>query len=520
MSLIQRFANPLGLAWLIALTFVAVRFFRFIGNGWFAVRYPYEIDYGEGIVWQQADMILAGTGYGDITRFPFIVFHYPPIYHLAASATDLLFPGDWLAAGRLVALVSTLACACLCSWLVLLATRKNDDRAAGAILAAIMFLSAAPVVVWGALARVDMLALALCLGGLVAGIKSFEKPKLIILGAFLFVLALFTRQTAIFAPAALFGTMLLIHARLAFVGIGWSTLFGLAGLGLTSVLTDGRFVEHIFLYNVNRFSFAHFQKEVDQGLLGQPQYWVLTLLSAIFLVWALWRSRRESTIPSVGALAGKVCLSYLAFSLISLVLVAKLGSNVNYFVDLCAAAAILSGMAAARVSRQLLSGSVFGQYFGVGLIIAVMWSAVSIPAAYVDQARKRPAISALDQQVREIRVASKPVLSDDMVVIRKAGKQVVWEPAIFSELAHAGMWDEKLIVQMIDDREFAFIRTIGTKGMPLFDARYRPAVIEAIDRAYPVTVKHEYFFANHYPDARTAAAAVSNAGRSAVAASK
>ena len=137
MSLIQRFANPLGLAWLIALTFVAVRFFRFIGNGWFAVRYPYEIDYGEGIVWQQADMILAGTGYGDITRFPFIVFHYPPIYHLAASATDLLFPGDWLAAGRLVALVSTLACACLCSWLVLLATRKNDDRAAGAILAAI-----------------------------------------------------------------------------------------------------------------------------------------------------------------------------------------------------------------------------------------------------------------------------------------------------------------------------------------------------------------------------------------------
>ncbi|QIK96889.1 hypothetical protein G7076_11065 [Sphingomonas sp. HDW15A] len=104
----KRIASPLGLVWLVALAFVAVRFSRFLDNAWFAVRYPYEIDYGEGIVWQQADMILSGTGYGDITRFPFIVFHYPPIYHLAASAADQLFTGDWLSAGRLVALLSTL----------------------------------------------------------------------------------------------------------------------------------------------------------------------------------------------------------------------------------------------------------------------------------------------------------------------------------------------------------------------------------------------------------------------------
>ncbi|QIK96890.1 hypothetical protein G7076_11070 [Sphingomonas sp. HDW15A] len=405
--------------------------------------------------------------------------------------------------------------------MALLSSDREDDRLAGAVLAFIMFLSAGPVVVWGALARVDMLALAFCLGGLVAGIRSIDKPRLIVLAALLFVLALFTRQTAIFAPAGLFGIMLLVRPRLALTGIGWSILFGLSGLGLMSALTDGRFVEHIFLYNVNRFSFAHFQKEVDQGLLGQPQYWVLTALSAVFLTWALWRKRAEAKGLPVATFATMVCLAYLAFSLVSLILVAKLGSNVNYFVDLCAAAAILSGTAAARVSRRLLPDSRLGKFFGAAVVIAVMWSAMSIPAAYVQQARKRPPIASLDRQVQEIRAASKPVLSDDMVLIRKAGKQVVWEPAIFSELAYAGMWDERLIVEMIDDRAFAFIRTIGTKGMPLFDARYRPAVIDAIDRAYPVTVKHEYFFANHYPDAQSTAAATGNVKRrSAVAASE
>ena len=507
MKTLKRFANPLGLMWLVALAFVAVRLSRFLANGWFAVRYPYEIDYGEGIVWQQAEMILAGTGYGDITRFPFIVFHYPPIYHLAASAADVFFPGDWLAAGRLVALLSTLACAGLCAKLTLLASGRDEDRAAGAVLSAIMFLSAAAVVVWGALARVDMLALTLCLGGLVAGIAAIERPKLIVAAALLFVLALFTRQTAIFAPGALFGTMLLVRPRLALAGIGWSILFGLAGLGLMSILTDGRFVEHIFLYNVNRFSFAHFQKEVEQGLISQPQYWILTLLSAAFLVWALRRPAPADPRRLLPSFATRVCLAYFAFSLLSLVLVAKLGSNINYFVDLSAAGAILSGAATARVSRQLLPESYLGRLFGVGVIIAVMFSATSIPAAYVGQARSRPAIAELDRQVAEIRATSKPILSDDMVLIKKAGKQVVWESAIFSELAHAGMWDERLIVRMIDERRFAFVRTIGKKGMPLFDARYRPAVIDAIERAYPVTVEHRHHFVNHYPDEQSAASA-------------
>jgi hypothetical protein len=48
------------------------------------LAYPFG-DYGEGIVWQQALLIPGPRMYGPIDHLPFIVFHYPPVYHLAAG---------------------------------------------------------------------------------------------------------------------------------------------------------------------------------------------------------------------------------------------------------------------------------------------------------------------------------------------------------------------------------------------------------------------------------------------------
>ncbi len=83
--------------------------------------------------------------------------------------------------------------------------------------------------------------------------------------------------------------------------------------------------------------------------------------------------------------------------------------------------------------------------------------------------------------------AREPVLSDDMVLLMKAGKEVPWEPAIFSELANTGRWDQRLIVDMIKDRAFAFIITRGHSGEKIYDARFTPDVDMAIDKVYPRT---------------------------------
>src|SRR5690242_13667235 len=63
-----------------------------------AIRYPFELDYGEGIVWQQAALIPGPKMYGTSTELPFIVFHYPPLFHLLARGAGAIMP-DLLSAG-------------------------------------------------------------------------------------------------------------------------------------------------------------------------------------------------------------------------------------------------------------------------------------------------------------------------------------------------------------------------------------------------------------------------------------
>jgi hypothetical protein len=73
-----------------------------------------------------------------------------------------------------------------------------------------------------------------------------------------------------------------------------------------------------------------------------------------------------------------------------------------------------------------------------------------------------------------------------MVLLKRAGKPVVWEPAIFAELASEGLWDRHPFIEMIHCRRFAFFVTVGARGDALFDHRYDGAVADAMDRAYPV----------------------------------
>jgi hypothetical protein len=86
--------------------------------------------------------------------------------------------------------------------------------------------------------------------------------------------------------------------------------------------------------------------------------------------------------------------------------------------------------------------------------------------------------------VDRIRAATRPVLSDDMVLLLKAGKPVPWEPAIFADLAKMGGWDQNLIIDMIRARRFAFIITVQ-RDSTMYKALYNPPVDAAIDAAYP-----------------------------------
>src|ERR1700757_4645094 len=107
--------------------FAAVAYFYWVAK---ATVYPYEFDYGEGIVlWQAAHVTRLASAYAPIAQYPYIVFHYPPLYHAVSWAVSRL-TGDLLFAGRLVSLVSTIALCLTLGWTVYRAVPARAPRLA------------------------------------------------------------------------------------------------------------------------------------------------------------------------------------------------------------------------------------------------------------------------------------------------------------------------------------------------------------------------------------------------------
>jgi len=468
----------------VGLALLAVGALRLLLLAGKALLFPYELDYGEGIVWQQMRLIFEGRGYGPIDGFPAIVFHYPPVFHAAAwalSATGL----DPLAAGRLVSLLATLACALIVGGL---ATRLAEGRRLCGVFAALVALAFWPVGYWAPLMRVDMLAFALGLAGIYLGLAALRRPALIHAAALCFVAAVFTKQTAIAAPAATFLVLLLVRPRTAWAGVAACLVLGIAALAALALATDGGFVRHIFLYNINRADYSRLAWIAQQALI----HLFFFAAAAFAIVQSLrerlpryrgsgWRAAQDTLRQRDGDAAFLLLLVYFGLTGLMLVLVAKSGSNLNYFIEWMLAASVFAGLAvrdAVSAGKPSLIAALVPVALGGQILLlpgSPPWTVLMAPV-------RQPALHRLEAAVR---ASPKPIVSDDMVILQRGGKRVMWEPAIFAELASERVWDERPFIARIRAHEFGFFVTVGDRGSRLYDSRYTPAVAAAMDEAYP-----------------------------------
>ena len=467
----------------VLLCAVIVRYLRIAFS---ALPSPLERDYGEGIVWEQMLWMFDGRGYGPIDSFPAIVFHYPPLYHAtvqALSSTGL----DALFAGRLVSFVSTLASAVLVGVIgaQIARTKKPFAATVGGIFAALAVLNLAIVEKWSLIMRVDMLSIALSLLGLWFGLRAITRHASVIGASLCFVAAVFTKQTSIAAPAALFATLLLVSPRTALrgillcVGLGGATLLALV------LATDGGILRHLILYNINRFDIS--------GLALIPavliNYWLFFVACAIGLVLTLrerlpayrrlsWSERHKKLADTPQDAALFAVLLYLTIKTLMSVLIAKSGANANYLIEWMLACAIFIAPAIRRALDD--RPSLISLLVPVALAIPALTTAFA-PVSKPSERR----IAEMNQLSAMVRASPRPVISDDMVVLLRNGKDVVWEPAIFAELASTGHWDERPFVARIRNGTFGFFITEGDRGGEEYDSRYTPAVADAMDAAYP-----------------------------------
>jgi hypothetical protein len=455
----------------------------------FALGYPYGLDYGEGTVWQQMRGIVAGVGYAPLRLLPGFVYEYPPLYHGIVAATAASFGLDELFAGRLVSLVATAACSLLVGLLtgaMLGAAVEHRVRVAAAVIAALVFATLPVVLTWSVLMRVDTLACAFTLAGMLLASRGLVKPAAAVWAGLAFAAALYTRQTCLPAPAAAFAVLLLARPRAAWLMLASAVASGLIALAVLSIATHGQFLIHILVYNINRIVWAHAAKLALVLLAGA----ITLAIGGIGLAEALrridvrdWRTIRSRLAGDVALTTAAIVVLMLVLKTLMLPAILKSGASDNYLIDWFAALAVLAGVAAVRPVRVAIGGSGSAPaaallLFGIGLPVQM-----SAPRFFPDTAAHDAA--AMARIAARIAASGKPVVSDDMVLVMRGGQSVVWEPAIIAELGAAGWYDERALAQRVRRGDFGFFVTSGKRGSLLFDERFNPVIADAMAARYP-----------------------------------
>lgn len=454
-----------------------------------ALPFPYGLDYNEGIVWQQMNDIIAGRGYAPIDGFPAIVYHYPPVYHLITAAFASLGI-DPLSAGRGVSLLATLGSTVLVMlltrpWLDELSSRGH--RIAGMWGAAFCFLGCKGVQDWAPLMRVDPLACFFALLGLWLSLRAIERPKLIYGAAVAFTLSVFTKQNSVLTAMAGLGVLCFSRPGLAMRGALACVILGTATLAFLVWQTDGEVLKHLFLYNINRFDLARLIPNIVEGTGKKDR--ALLALGLAGIVWALVRgglSRRDAI--ATGLSGRRATAAFALLATVSLVATAKYGSSSAYYMQWEAALAIFGGVAIAYLlqwsERLRAEGRKWSAMACLTLpLLVILWTAVTTDRGHLRSIRdfRRQG----DQLAILLKPIKGPILSTEMVLLLRTGHPVVWEPAIFRELAIAGQWNEQGLVSRIKRHRIAAVLSDGDRGYRWFDEQFSPAIADAMDEALP-----------------------------------
>ncbi len=442
--------------------------------------YPYQLDYGEGIVLWFAQQLEHGHSiYKGLTGLPYASSNYPP---LAMLLSAILMPilGESYASGRLLNLGSALLVAALTYRIV--ATETSSRRSAA--LAALLFFGSPYVFHWIALFRVDLIGLGFAFAGVYAVWKAGrEGPGTrrerigLLLAMVLFLLALYTKQTLFAAPAAAFFALWRRDRRTAmFFGGALAAVGGGLYLAL-DYSTGGGFTFGLVTSNATVFLPDQLLKQVANFAATFP---VLLAFASFGL---LQRVRRRNI---------SVLDWYAVTSFAGLVMAGRTGAWENYFFETIASACVLMGIAlerwlpsrldsASRKSRVLVA-SAFRLALPLLLLaqLALMWADPRIALDLM--ARDFPANQALDALLRKTQGI---VISEDMGSLATSGKGVAYYTFQYSSLARSGKWDQRWELDGLRDGLFPLvILEQGTREDVDHYRRFTREFVSALDRYY------------------------------------
>lgn len=390
---------------------LAIYLLSFALHAWMVLHHPYPLDYGEGPLLTQAELVRQGTPvwelYRDPARPPYTIVNYPPLYPLLAAIGGWV-SGNTLLAGRLLSLGATFGCLIA---IVLLSNQRTGQSSVVShssippsptraerwphIAAAVVFLTIPIIREWSVFMRVDMLGVCLGLWGLVA--LQRRQP---VLAALLLLLSLYTKPSLLAAPVAavvwvVIGAVSPLFQRgsatrdksrlpqaqawpvlrnLLLVLIGGSGLL----FGVLQWSSNGWFALHVVTANANRWDGSlarHFWLEQAQ------LRWPLALAAAASIAWGMVAFNRQSasSVPGDGdsnRYPWRLPTLYTLVAILVAIGVGKVGAYANYFLEYYAGLVWLVVLAISP-SLSLLSVPATTASDGFGFPERLRWRGVS-----------------------------------------------------------------------------------------------------------------------------------------------
>ncbi|MBI1387396.1 MAG: hypothetical protein GC154_02990 [bacterium] len=448
-QLVNAAAEPRGLIAMRAALWAGCVLYAllFVYHGVRVAAYPYDLDNSEGFLLYQSMRLAHGeflypTLGGDP---PWLVDNYPPLYPLAGALGVKLFGPSlqWL---RFISLASTIGAAALLGVWAYLKTRV---RSAG-WMAALVYLSFYHVYNWGALARVD------ALGGLfaIAALVWFEWRGGWKMAALFCLLALFTKQSLIAAPAAIALSLFFQNRRKAASFIASLMVSGAMLLGLMLLASSGRAWIHLVSYNVNAF------------------YWLDVWLNFRhwFMFYTVWGAAPLALLIVFGR--ADVSFWFTLFAIGEALLCGKIGSAPNYFLSLAASASLGTGLLYGWLARG-------GDSNRTGMVLFVVAGLLQLAATIhwphtpLDFAATpgRSDAQAGRLAVEYLKQVEGPVYAELAGLGVAAGHPPVMMSFICTQLAHEGIWNPEPMLERIRERRFAAIALQFNLASPEWDRR-------------------------------------------------
>ena len=428
-----------------------------------AVRVPAEIslNYGEGFVQLDVQRTAAGGAlYGDPAQQPWTLQVYTPLYPWLVAR---LAPqgGSSYVPGRLVGYAAVLGTALL----VGLAGRRRTGASAWGVAA--FYLTLPLFVSWGAAVRPDNLAV-LCATAGVIWVDRAGAARAVLWAVPLFLAAGLAKQSTVAAPLAALVWLALRDWRLALTfGLALGAAAGLC-IAALQLGSGGWFWLHTFDSHVAKpFVWARTWHVAASFFAFHAP---VVVFGAGLWVWVLARRRLS-------------CATlWLPISALAALSAGKVGSDTNYFLEPMAALALV---AARELPLPLATDASRRQSVTAALAaaLAVIAAAANLRLHLVNGAWIRPAEQRFAAVAAEWSPAAGDVLADDAGFLVYTGRPLVFRPFIMTQLAEAGMWDPRPLLDALENGRVT-LAVIQREPAGIFHSRYTPAMRRALEARY------------------------------------